>query len=199
MKKSIYKILFVIAIIIFLIIIVPLVLFTSSPNVDSKMSVDNETPVKEQQIAGLFIEFENGTTEQEVKTILENSNIPVNYSIDYNTDISSGRYYAKVNQDKKMAVVDEFKKGEKIPEPRFPPDIKKGDYYIIVSEQGFEDENFLKVMERNNLRVKMTVICYISFGNEPKNWIPESKAVKIKNELDKNEKIFIVNFGGVLG
>lgn len=73
MNKSIYKILFVIAIIIFLIILVPLVLFTSSPNVDSKMSVDNETPVKEQQIAGLFIKFENGTSEQEVKTILENS------------------------------------------------------------------------------------------------------------------------------
>ncbi|WP_229394898.1 hypothetical protein [Methanosarcina sp. DH1] len=77
------------------------------------MSMDNKTPVKEQQIAGLFIEFENGTTEQEVKTILENSNIPVNYSIDYNTDISAGRNYAKVEKDKKMAVVDEFKKGEK--------------------------------------------------------------------------------------
>ncbi|WP_292390653.1 UPF0228 family protein [Methanosarcina sp. UBA5] len=197
MKKSIYKILFLIVIIIFLIIVVPLVLFTSSPNVDSKMSIDNETLVKEQQIAGLFIEFENGTTEQEVKTILENSNIPVNYSIDYNTDLSSGRNYAKVEKDKKTAVVDEFNKGEKIPELGFPPDIKKGDYYIIVSEQGFENENFLNVMKRNNLQVKMTTICYVSFGNEPKNWIPESDAIMIRNELEANEKVFIVNFDGV--
>jgi len=198
MKKSIYKILFIVAIIVFLIIVVPLVLFTPT-HVKSNMSVDNETPVKEQQVAGLFIEFENGTTEQEVKTILENSNIPVNYSIDYNADLSSGRYYAKVDQDKKTAVVDEFKKGEKFPEPGFPPDIKKGDYYIIVSEQGFENENFLKVMEKNNLQVKMTIMCYISFGNEPKNWIPDSGAVRIRNELEANEKVFIVNFDGVVG
>ncbi|HWR26054.1 MAG TPA: UPF0228 family protein [Methanosarcina sp.] len=45
----------------------------------------------------------------------------------------------------------------------------------------------------------MTVMCFISFGNEPKDWIPESKAIKIKNELDKNEKIFIVNFDRVVG
>ena len=198
MKKSIYKVLFIAAIIVFLIIVVPLVLFTPT-HVESSMSVDTETPVKEQQVAGLFIEFENGITEQEVKTILENSNIPVNYSIDYNTDLSSGRYYAKVDQNKKTAVVDEFKKGEKIPEPGFPPDIKKGDYYIIVSSIGFEDENFLNVMKRNNLQVKMTIMCYISFGNEPKNWIPESDAVRIRNELEANEKVFIVNFDGVVG
>ena len=74
MKKSIYKVLFIAAIIVFLIIVVPLVLFTPT-HVESSMSVDTETPVQEQQVAGLFIEFENGTTEQEVKTILENSNL----------------------------------------------------------------------------------------------------------------------------
>ncbi|MDR7666195.1 UPF0228 family protein [Methanosarcina sp. Z-7115] len=198
MKKSIYKILFIAAIIVFLIIVVPLVLFTPT-HVESNMSVNEKTPVKEQQVAGLFIEFENGTTEQEVKTILENSNIPINYSIDYNTDLSSGRHYAKVENDKKTAVVDEFKKGEKFPEPGFPPDIKKGNYYVIVSEQGFENENFLNVMKRNNLQVKMTIICYISFGNEPKNWIPENDAIRIRNELEANEEVFIVNFDGVVG
>jgi len=191
-----------------LILLVLAVLFIKTPvdtkdPVDTRTPVDNETPVnektpvQEQQITGLFIEFENGTTDQEVKTILENSNIPVNYSIDYNTDISAGRNYAKVEKDKKTAVVDEFNKGEKIPEPGFPPDIKKGDYYIIVSEQGFENENFLNVMKRNNLQVKMTTICYVSFGNEPKNWIPESDAIRIRNELEANEKVFIVNFDGV--
>ena len=57
MKKSIYKILFIAAIIVFLIIVVPLVLFTPT-HVESNMSVNEKTPVKEQQVAGLFIEFE---------------------------------------------------------------------------------------------------------------------------------------------
>lgn len=42
-----------------------------------------------------------------------------------------------------MVVVDEFKKRDKFPEPGFSPDITKGNYYVIVSEQGFENENFL--------------------------------------------------------
>jgi len=92
-----------------------------------------------------------------------------------------------------------LRKEKKFPEPGFPPDIKKGNYDVIVSEQGFENENFLNVMKRNNLQVKMTIICYISFGNEPKNWIPESDAVRIRNEIEANEKVFIVNFDGVVG
>ena len=44
-------------------------------------------------------------------------------------------------------------------------------------------------MKRNNLQVKMSVMCYISFGDEPKNWIPESDAVRIRNELETNETV----------
>lgn len=46
-----------------------------------------KTPDQEIQISGLFIEFENGTTEPEVRSILENYNLTANYSIDYNSDI----------------------------------------------------------------------------------------------------------------
>ena len=91
MKKSIYKILFIVAIIVFLIIVVPSVLFTPT-HVKSNMSVDNETPVKEQQVAGLFIEFENGTTEQEVKTILEDCNL-FTYRLDYNVEYRQTNIY----------------------------------------------------------------------------------------------------------
>lgn len=45
----------------------------------------------------------------------------------------------------------------------------------------------------------MTIVCFISFGNEPKNWIPESDAVIIRNELEANEKVFIVSFDRVVG
>lgn len=203
MKKSIYKILFVIAIIIFLIIVVPLVLFTSSPNVDSKMSVDNETPVKEQQVAGLLIEFENGTTEPEVKDILENCNMTRNWIIEYNADNMGNMYYVKVDEDKRNKLRNEENWNEpvspEIPGPRFP-EIKKGNYYyIIVSKEGFEDESFLNIMEKYNLQVKKSVRCYILFGdgsmdwNESKNWIPRKDAIRIKSELEMNERVLIVS------
>ena len=37
------------------------------------------------KVGGLVIEFKNGTTEPEVKYILENCNMTVNFTIDYNT------------------------------------------------------------------------------------------------------------------
>jgi hypothetical protein len=40
---------------------------------------------REPEVAGLVIDFRTGTTEPEVKAIVENCNIPVNYTIDYNT------------------------------------------------------------------------------------------------------------------
>lgn len=76
-------------------------LFASTPvdpktPVDTKNPVDTETQVQINEVGGLLIEFEDGTTEQEVKAILENGNIPVNYSIDYNSDIMPNRYYIMV-------------------------------------------------------------------------------------------------------
>lgn len=40
---------------------------------------------REPVVGGLVIEFKNGTTEPEVKAILENCNMTVNYTIDYNS------------------------------------------------------------------------------------------------------------------
>jgi hypothetical protein len=40
---------------------------------------------REPEVGGLVIDFKDGTTEPEVKAILENCNIPVNYTIEYNT------------------------------------------------------------------------------------------------------------------
>jgi len=40
---------------------------------------------REPEVGGLIIEFKDGTTEPEVKAILENCNMTVNYTIDYNT------------------------------------------------------------------------------------------------------------------
>lgn len=171
----------------------------SETPINTETSIDSETPVKEKQVAGLLIEFEEGTTEQQVKTILENTNMPANYSIDYNTDISIGRYYVKVDKNKKEEVIDELKKSENWTDPTFPFDIEKGSYDIIVSSPGFENENYLQIMKKNNLEVKKTIVCYINFGNKPENWIPESEANRIKGELETNEEVVIVNFDYIVG
>jgi hypothetical protein len=207
MKKSIYKILFIAAFIVLLILVIPLVLFTPT-HVESKMSVDMEMPVQELKAGGLFIEFEEGTGEPEVKAILESCNMTRNWIIEYNVDYMGDIYYVKVDEDKKDELSKEKNWNDpvypEIPEPRFP-EIKKGDYsYIIVSEEDFENESFekdsfLKVMEKYNLQVRKSVVCYILFGdgsqnwNEPENWIPGTDAIRIKNELEMNEKIMIVS------
>ncbi|AKJ37296.1 hypothetical protein MCM1_0178 [Methanosarcina barkeri CM1] len=45
------------------------------------MIKETQTP----KAGGLGIQFENGTTESEVETILENCNMTVNYTIDYDS------------------------------------------------------------------------------------------------------------------
>jgi len=207
MRKSIYKILFISTFIVFLILVIPLVLFTPT-HVESAMSVDTEASVQEIKAGGLFIEFEDGTSEPEVKAILESCNVPRNWIIKYNVDSMGEIYYVKVDEDMRDKLDNEGNWNDpvypEIPEPRFP-EIKKGNYsYIIVSQgyfdnESFQNESFLKVMEKHNLQMKKSVVCYILFGdgsqnwNEANNWISERNAIRIKNELEMNEKVMLVS------
>lgn len=164
-----------------------------------KMPANKETVDHKPQVGGFLIEFEDGTSEQEVKSILKNCNMPVDYSIDYNSNIMSSRYYIVVNEDKIVNLRDELRKKENWTDPIFP-DFKKGDYYIItVTKQAIQDENFLKVTEDNNLQVKKSILCLVRFGDGSKDWILgkdyilKDDAVKIKNELEMNEKVLVVS------
>lgn len=195
------------AFIIFLIFVIPLLLFTTT-YVDSKEPVDTETSVKEVQAGGLLVEFEEGTGEPEVKAVLENCNMNMNWTVKYNVDYMGDRYYVKVDKDKRDELSKEANWNDpvypEIPEPRFP-EIKKGNYsYIIVSEEdfendSFENETFFKVMKKHNLQVRKSIVCYILFGDgsqnwsEPENLVPEVDAIRIKNELEMNEEVMIVS------
>ena len=202
MNRSIYKILFIAVFIVFLIFLILLVLFTPT-HVESKMSVDTEKPVQGVRAGGLFMEFEDGTTEPEVKAILENCNMTRSCILEYNVDYMGNIYYVKVDDDKRDNLRKEKNWNDpinpEIPEPRFP-EIEKENYsYLIVSEEGLKDETFLKVMEKYNLQVEKSVVCYVLFGdgsqnwNKPENWVQEKDATRIKNELEMNEKVLIVS------
>jgi hypothetical protein len=47
--------------------------------------LDMISKTQEPKVSGFGIHFENGTTDSEIKTILENCNMTVNYTIDYNS------------------------------------------------------------------------------------------------------------------
>ena len=160
--------------------------------VDTKVPVDTKTPFKE-KVAGFFVEFEEGTTEPEVKAILENYNMTIN-TIDYNSDIMPSRYYMILDRDKRMDVRNELRKDENWTDPiYFNHDIKKGNHYIItVTKQAVQDKNFIALLEKNNPQVKNSVLCLITLGDESKNWIWESDERRIENELNMNERVLTV-------
>lgn len=199
MKKSIYNILLIAVFIIFLIFFISLVLFTS-PNADSKMSIDTKTPVKELKVAGFFIEFEDGVSESEIKTILESYNFTMNYSIKYKTHYVEDKYYIILDKDN-WDIRREISKGMKEKKKDWITSspahvIRKGDDYVFtVSEQAVQDENFLAILKKHNIQVNKFVECLVRFEKPDgsRYWIPEEDAIRIKNQLEKNETIFSVS------
>ncbi len=154
---------------------------------------------QEIKVSGLLIQFENETTEPEVKVILENSNMTVNYTIDYDSNIGRGMYYIKVDEDK----IKELRKDENWTSEI---ELKKGNYNItMLSAEFVPDENFLTMLEKNNLQLKKAVVCYIRFGDGTQDWVVgkncvlEKGAIRIKNELETNEKVLIVGLDDIEG
>lgn len=208
MRKSIYKILFIATLIVFLFLVVPLILFMpthieSRMSTDKENSVDTKIPIQKPQVGGLFIEFEGGTTETEVKYILESCNMTRNWIIKYNVDDMGNIYYMKVDKDKREKLSKEKNWNDpiypEIPEPRFSEIKIRNYYYIIIPEEYLSDENLLKVIKKHDLQIKKSVVCYILFGNgsgnynDPKNWITDTDAIKIKNDIEINETVLIVS------
>lgn len=160
-----------------------------------KMPIDNKTPVDNKtQVGGMDIQFRDGISKSEVKSILEDYNMTMNYSLDYDTSYTNEKYYIMVNKDKITNIKSELSENKNWID--VAPAFIKGNYYIItLSEQAINDKNFLKILHKYDLQLKKFVWCEIRFGDGSKNWIPEKDAIIIKNELEKNENIFTVRFG----
>ncbi len=166
----------------------------------TKTSVDTKTAVKELKVPGLLIKFEDGISEQEVKAILESYNFTMNYNIEYSPDYVEDKYYIILDKDnwnirselsKKMK---EEKKDWIVSSPVNV--IRKGDNYILtISEQAIHDENFLTILDKYDIPVKKFIWYSIIFENPEgfRYWISEENAIRVKNELEKNEHIFSVH------
>lgn len=144
-------------------------------------------------VSGLIIQFGDGTTEQEAKTVLENYNLPT-YKLDYNNNEYPGLYYVIVDENKMIDIRDELRKEADWTNPGFHV-IEKGSYYIItITEQVIQDKNSLAILEKNNLQVKKFVWCHVHFGERPMSGISKERANELKRDLETNENVFLVMF-----
>ncbi len=159
-----------------------------------KIPVSTNTLVPESQVGGMAIQFKDGISESEVKSILQNINMTMNYSMEYDTNATDERHYIMVDKDKIMGVRGGSRKVKNWTE--YTPAIKKGNYYLItVPEQIIHDEDFLAMLNKYNLQLKRYIWCEIRFrlNDGSKYWIPNEDAIRIKNELEQNENIFNVD------
>jgi hypothetical protein len=163
------------------------------------VNTNTNTPAPESQVAGMAIQFKDDTSEPEVKAVLQNINMTMNYSMEYDTNTINERYYIMVDKDN-WDIRREISKGMKEEKKDWVTStpshvIREGDNYIItVSEQAVQDKKFLAILDKYDTRVKKFTWCEIHFENPDgsRYGIPEQDAIRIKNELEKNENIFTV-------
>lgn len=181
MKKSVYKVLFIATFIVFLIIGIQLLF----------------TPTKELpkvKVAGLIIQFRDGVTEQESKTILKNCNLTT-YKLDYAVENMPDKYYIVADKDKAAKIKYELRKENWI---GLTPDVKKDNYYMIsVSDRTIHDKNFIEFLNRHNLQLKKFFYCHVIFTDHSESRISREHANELKHELETNENIFTVFFESI--
>lgn len=81
--------------IVFLILLAFWGLFIRVPVEDTKTTAD------ELKVSGMYVQFENGTSDHEVATILKNCNMTMDYSIKYNIDSMANEYYIMLDKDER--------------------------------------------------------------------------------------------------
>lgn len=166
-----------------------------------KMPVNTNTPAPESQVAGIYIQFKDGISEPEVKDILQNISMALNYSMEYDTNTTAERYYIIVDKDN-WDIRRDIRKGmteEKKEWITTSPAhvIREGDNYVFtVSEQAVQDKKFLAILDKYDTRVKKFTWCEIHFENPngSRYVIQEKDAKRMKNELEQNGNIFTVDF-----
>lgn len=163
-------------------------------------------PPTEPTVVSMDVQFKDGISQSQVKTILENYNMTKNYSIEYDTNNTDEKYYIIVDKNRIYDIKSELKKEENWTHKQnlgsfvsYIPAIRKGNYYIIaVTEQAAHDKNFSDMLNKYNLQLMKCVWCTVQFENpinRSKSWITEKDAIKIKDDLEMNENIVTVIIG----
>ena len=143
---------------------------------------------------GLFVGFEERVTESEMRQILGNYDLGAEYELDHTIDKLFPSYYLMVEIDKYESVKSELREIENWVEQS--SDVVKGEYYIVpVWNSSMDDKKFPEILNKYDLQLNQSVQCYIRFDDE----IKYSGAKRLKNELEKNDRILFVDINGIDG
>ena len=158
--------------------------------------LDMISKTQEPKVSGFGVHFENETTDAEIKTILENCNMTVNYTIDYNSTTMRKNYYVKVDKGRSTDILNKLNNYKNLTSE---VEVKKTNYSVIVLSDIFiPDEKFIAMLDKDNLQVKKSVFCYIRLGDGSGNYTMETNyilnkdAIRIKNELETSVKVLFV-------
>lgn len=143
------------------------------------------------EIAGLYVGFKEGMNETQAVTIPENYSLIKSYRIICNLDYHlAERYYIMVENNKKSAVKTELMNAENWIDSA--EDVEKGNYSIIhVWIPLAEDNDFLEILDEQNLHLSEFYWCYIYFDGEG---IDYETAKRIQEEMEDNENVLVVYF-----
>lgn len=149
---------------------------------------ENNTVIDELKIGGLVVAFEEGVTEKDARSVIENYDLIRNNTFKYN--YSKPNFYTIVDKNNfTMGYYDKLLAKNWIDRGFI---IKKDGYYIIGINGPVNDE-VLETLDAHNLKLKQLMWGYIKYV-DTNNWINVDDATKIKNELEKNEMILVVYF-----
>jgi hypothetical protein len=148
----------------------------------------------EPQVGGFTIFFKNGTTEPEVKAILENCDMILNYSIDFDPNNGEYKYYLEIHKDNiQDAIADGITKNKNWTDQELYI-LVKGDYCIFpITNNAIQDKNFLAILKKHNFQVKRFVMCLVNYKNQTNShYIQENEVKIIERKLKMSEKVFYV-------
>jgi hypothetical protein len=141
--------------------------------------------------AGLYIGFEEGTTELEMHQILETYDLRTGYELDYDTDRS---YYLTVEKGERWALKSDL--WGMVNWVESTPDVAKGEFYIVtVDASVIDNEEFLAILDKYDLQLKQSIWCDVHFSDD----IKYNSAEKFETELEENDSILFVAIEGVDG
>ncbi|WP_462271962.1 UPF0228 family protein [Methanohalophilus sp.] len=141
-------------------------------------------------IGGIYVDLTDNTTEKEAIATVDRIANGMEYRLKYNTDDIANSYYVEIDENNYTYKRDKLRQAEKWIETS--TDTKKGKYVIVsIWDPLVEEEDFLIILEKQNLCLKKRINCYVVFEDE--KWMGQNKE-KIKEELRKNERVIGISF-----
>ena len=147
----------------------------------------------EGSIGGIYIAFEDWTTEPEVRSILENYDLVNDYELRYDADYYVPRYYISVD-NAEVSLME-----QKLPEDKYYSHvIPKGNHSIItIKEHGDNvpvayDPDALVMLSAHNIQLKKITPCFVRYDG-PEYWIDDYNATRIITELKDHRQIISIS------